>query len=204
MWHLKRAYRETCLCLTCFNCHLYRDGLGVAAQLIALPLKPPASQDNDVADANQDAPNADLVMSHYFSASHISGRRRATSALVCACHSAEKLESADAACLRDDCRRCGFNALWQPMQSKLVYDSPGEKLRRGVCKVWLTSMNWDRIKIGGDGSNSETELRQQQEGTLIQFLDEACQAYSNFTPHCFHIEKSKSADHEYKENAGLA
>ena len=164
---------------------------------MALLLNPP-TQDADVDDADQHSPDAELWKLHDFCASHTSGRRRASSALVCA----EQLEGAHIACLRGDCPRCGFNALWEPVHRKLVYDSPAGKLRQGVCKVWLTTMNWDRIKVGGDGSNSEAELRQQRKGTLIQFLDEAGQAYSNFKPHSFHIQQSRMADHEYKENVG--
>ena len=48
-----------------------------------------------------------------------------------------------------------------------------------------------RIKTGGDGSNSEDDLRQHCEGTLLEFLDEACTAYSNFMPHSFHIDQAK-------------
>ncbi len=31
VWNLKQAYRETCLCRTCFNCRLYREAMGVVS-----------------------------------------------------------------------------------------------------------------------------------------------------------------------------
>ena len=89
---------------------------------------------------------------------------------------------------------CGFSALWYPVRKTLVYDAPAGKLRPEVSKVWLSRIKWDRIKTGGDGSQVEDDLRQQREGTLIEFLDEACTAYSNFTPHSFHIEQAKMAE----------
>ena len=71
----------------------------------------------------------------------------------------------------------------------------------GIDKIWLTKIKWDRIKTGGDGSNSEDDLRQHCEGTLLEFLDEACTAYSNFTPHSFHIDQAKVADRECDQHA---
>ena len=63
------------------------------------------------------------------------------------------------------------------MRKKLVYDSG--KLKPGVSRVWLTVIQWDRIKTGGDGSKSEDDLRQRCEGTLIEFLDQASIAYAS-------------------------
>ena len=196
VWNLKRAFRETCLCRTCFNCRLYREGLAVVAQILALLLKPPPSDDADDAAAEPEPPNADLQRLYDFCASHESGRRRATAELVCA----ESLEKATFTCLRGACR-CGLSGMWKPVRKTLVFDVPAGKLKPGVSKVWLTKIKWDRIKTGGDGSNSEDEMRQQCEGTLIEFLDQASTAYSNFTPHSFHIDQAKVADRECDEHA---
>jgi hypothetical protein len=48
VWNLKKAYRETCLCRTCFNNRLFREGLAVVAKLIEILLLPSASQDAEV------------------------------------------------------------------------------------------------------------------------------------------------------------
>ncbi len=199
VWQLKRAYRQTCLCRTCFNCRLYREGLAVVSQLLALLLKNPVVRDEDdeaaehADEAPEDPPNPDLVKLHAFCASHQTGRRLATSDLVCS----DTLENATARCLQGKCSNCGFRALWMPVRKTLVYDAPpAGKLRTGVSRVWITGMSWDRIKTGGDGSHSEDELRQHREGTVIELLDEACTAYSNFTSHSFHIDQAKVADRE--------
>ncbi len=73
-------------------------------------------------------------------------------------------------------------------------------MRPGVSEVWTTDMIWDSVKTGGDGSKSEDDLRQQHSGTVIAFLDKAMQAHSNFVPHDFHMEQSKTADRECYEN----
>ena len=46
VWNLKKAYRETCLCRTCFNNRLFREGLAVVAKLIEILLLPSTSQDS--------------------------------------------------------------------------------------------------------------------------------------------------------------
>ena len=70
-----------------------------------------------------------------------------------------------------------------------------------MSSVWLTRIQWDHIKTGGDGSNCEDDLRQKREGTVIEFLDETKAAFKNFTPHRYLIEQSKTADHECESNA---
>jgi hypothetical protein len=45
LWNLKKAYRETCLCRTCFNCRLFGQGLTVVVKL--LEIVPPSNQDAD-------------------------------------------------------------------------------------------------------------------------------------------------------------
>jgi len=47
VWNLKKAYRETCLCKTCFNCRLFSEGLAVVAKLLEILLVPPSNQDAD-------------------------------------------------------------------------------------------------------------------------------------------------------------
>jgi hypothetical protein len=86
--------------------------------------------------------------------------------------------------------------VWQRVRKTLVFDSPDGKLRPDVSRVWLTRIQWDLIKTGGDDSNSEDDLRQKREGTVIEFLDETEAAFKNFTPHSYLIEQSKTADHE--------
>ena len=65
-----------------------------------------------------------------------------------------------------------------------------------------TDMIWDSVKTGGDGSKSEDDLRQQHSDTVIPFLDksETMQVHSNFVPHVFHMEQSKTTDRECYEN----
>ena len=36
---------------------------------------------------------------------------------------------------------------------------------------------------------------------MIEFLDETESAFKNFTPHSYHIEQSKTTDHECESNA---
>ena len=203
VWELKRAYRETCLCRTCFNCRLHREGLAVAASILKLLTTPKPSNDADSAPPEPSEEEAErlakLKRLQEFCASHESGRRRATTELVCA----DRLDQAKLACLRGECSKCGFGALWKPVRKTLVYDSPAGKLKPGVSRVWLTKIKWDRIKTGGDGSNSEDDLRQAREGTLIEFFDEVCTAYTNFTPHSFHVDQSKEAARECEMNIAI-
>ena len=198
VWNLKRAYRETCLCRTCFNCRLYREGLAVVAKILELLLTPSGGEADDAppSSSEDDEAAADLKRLHAFCASHQAGRHRATVELICA----SKLEDADAKCLGGKCK-CGMTALWKPVRKRLVFDSPAGKLKPGVSRVWLTKIKWDRIKTGGDGSKSEDDLRQHCEGTLIEFLDQAVSAYSNFTPHSFHISQAKVASLEKHQNS---
>mmetsp|Transcript_47642 Transcript_47642/g.125862 ORF Transcript_47642/g.125862 Transcript_47642/m.125862 type:complete len:691 (-) Transcript_47642:17-2089(-) len=201
VWNLKRAYRETCLCRTCFNCRLYREGLAVVAKILALLLKPSPAADADEGDVSssedEDESTAQLQRLHDFCASHQSGCRRATADLVCA----SSLDQAKSDCLKGKCSKCGLVALWKPIRKTLVYDAPAGKLKPDVSRVWLTMIKWDRIKTGGDGSNSEDDLRQHCEGTLIQFLDQAAQAYTHFLPHSFHIDQAKAASREFDHNS---
>jgi hypothetical protein len=176
VWHLKQAYKETCLCRTCFNCKLYREALWVVSQILALLLKPSSTADTHDTDADEDVCNNNLQRLYDFCVSHQSGRRRKTAELVCA----DTLQDSHSSCLSGQCARCGFAAVWQPVRKTLVYDSLAGKLRPEASRVYLTRIKWDRIRTGGDGSNSEDDLRQQREGTVIEFLDEAQVAYHNF------------------------
>ncbi len=116
--------------------------------------------------------------------------------LVCA----DKFDDAHIKCLQGKCVKCGFKALWMAVRQTLVYDNSGGKLRPDVSEVWLINMIWDSINTGGDGSNSEDDLRKQHEGTVISFMDKAMQAFYNFTPLRIHIEQSKISDRECDQN----
>jgi hypothetical protein len=89
------------------------------------------------------------------------GKRRVITELVCA----DKFDDAHIKCLQGKCVKCGFKSLWMTVRQTLVYDNSGGKLRPDVSEVWLSNMIWDSIKTGGDGSNSEDDLRQQHEDT---------------------------------------
>ena len=120
-----------------------------------------------------------------FCVSQQSGRRKKTAELVCA----PTLQDAQPTCLLGQCALCGFHGgVWQPVRKTLVFDSPPGKLRPDVSRVWLTRIQWDRIKTGGDDSNCEDDLRQKREGTVIEFLDETEAAFKIFTPHSYLIE----------------
>jgi len=66
VWNLKQAYRETCLCRTCFNCRLYREAMGVVSQIIALLFKPSARQDADDACPDEEPCITNLLRLHDF------------------------------------------------------------------------------------------------------------------------------------------
>ena len=96
VWNLKKAYRETCLCRTCFNSRLFREGLAVVSKLIEILLLSSTSQDAEVADAEvaaagpQDEPTSAEVENlealqelHSFCSSCAKGKRRANEKLVC-------------------------------------------------------------------------------------------------------------------------
>jgi len=194
---LKQTYRETCLYRTCFNYRLYREAMGVVSQIIALLVKPSARQDADDACLDEEACSKNLLRLHNFCVSQQSGRHRKTAELVCA----PTLQDAQSTCLLGQCALCGFHGVWQPVRKTLVFDSPAGKLRPDVSRVWLTRIQWDHIKTGGDGSNCEDDLRQKREGTVIEFLDETKTTFKNFTPHSYLIEQSKTTDHEYERNS---
>ena len=84
VWNLKQAYRETCLCRTCFNCRLYRETMGVVSQIIVLLFKTSARQDADDACPDEESCITNLLRLHDFCVSQQSGRRRKTADLVCA------------------------------------------------------------------------------------------------------------------------
>ncbi len=108
-----------------------------------------------------------------------SGRRKKTAELVCA----PTLQDAQPTCLLGQCALCGFHGgVWQPVRKTLVFDSHPGKLRPDVSRVWLTRIQWDRIKTVGDGSNCEDDLRQKREGTVIEFLDETEAAFKTSPP----------------------
>ena len=155
----------------------------MVAKLLALLLAPQPSSDADNAepepDADAKALRDEIQKLHDFcSLPHSS---QMADAMVCA----PCIEDADAKCLRGECG-CGFKALWtKGLRKRLVYANG--TLKPGISRVWLTKMQWDRIKSGGDGSSSEDELRQQCEGTLIECLDAFEPIQDTMTPHRFDI-----------------
>ena len=164
----------------------------MVAKLLSLLLVPPPSDGAD--DAADDwQPDPDVVKLHHFCSltlmDHVGNE------LVCG----GRLQDAKAACVRGDCSCCGFDRLWfKTLRPKLVYDSG--KLKPGVSRVWLTKMQWDRLKTGGDGSSSEDELRQSREGTVIELLDELKLIQDAWIPHRFNIVHAKVAAKECEEN----
>ena len=126
-----------------------------------------------------------------------SGRLRKTAELVCA----PTLQDTKSTCLRGQCALCGLQSVWQPIRKTLVCDFSAGKLRPDVSRVWLTRIQWDRIKTGGDDNNCEDDLGQKREGTVVEFLDEAETAFKNFTPHSYLIDQSKTADDECETNS---
>jgi hypothetical protein len=173
----------------------------VVAKLIEILLLPSSSQNVEV--GQQDEASSAVVEDlaalrelHSFCASCATGKRRANEKLVCA----HNFHDTRQKCLSGKCESCGFKALWMPVRQTVVFEVPAGKLRPGVSEVWTTEMIWDNIKTGGDGSKSEDDLRQQHSGTVIAFLDKSMQAYSNFVPHSFHMQQSKTADCECYEN----
>ena len=122
-------------------------------------------------------------------------------ALVCGvCGSAPRLSAANANCVKQDCSSCGFAQLWtRGLRPKLVHSNG--KLKPGVSRVWLTQMEWDRLKTGGDDSTSEDDLRQRREGTLIDLLDEFEPIQNSWVPHRFLISHAKVVTTELDENS---
>ncbi len=66
VWNLKQAYRETCLCRTCFNCRLYRETMGVVSQIISLLFKSSVRQDDDDACPDEESCITNLLRLHDF------------------------------------------------------------------------------------------------------------------------------------------
>lgn len=85
------------------------------------------------------------------------------------------------------------------MRPKLV-DEYG-KLRPGISRAWLTPIQWECLKTGGDGSSSEDDLRKSCEGTPIELLDRFEPVQKAAVSHCFHIDHDKVATKEMLENA---
>lgn len=193
-WEAIHAYREGCLCRSCFNYRLYREGLALVAKLLSLLLQPPP---NDAAtiigddDATPWQPDPGVQRLHDFCCltlmDHVGNE------LVCA----PCLQDADSKCIRGDCDCCGFT-MWTKLRPKLV-DSFG-KLKPDISKVWLTKMQWDRLKTGGDGSSSEDDLRQARDGTVIELLDELKPIQDAWVPHRFNIVNAKIATRECSEH----
>ena len=196
-WEAIHAYREGCLCRACFNHRCYREALAVVAKLLALILQPPpnSQQADGSSGAVEWQPDLDVKRLHDFC--QLTLMSQVGNQLVCAA----RLEDADAACLRGECPHCGFQQLWtKTLRPKLV-DSFG-KLKPDISRIWLTKMQWDRLKTGGDGSSSEDDLRQARAGTLLELLDEFKPIQDSYIPHRFNIGNAKIAARECDENVG--
>ncbi len=167
-----------------FNCRLVGEGHAVVVNLLEIVIVPPSNQDADDSAGNIHLPDEALQKLYNFCESHMPCKRRVITELVCA----DKFDDTHIKCLQGKCVKCGFKTLWMSVRQTLVYDNSDGKLRPDVSEVWLSNMIWDSIKTGGDGSNSEDDLRHQHEGTVIAFMDKAIQAFYNFTPHRIHIE----------------
>ena len=206
----RKAYRETCLCRSCFNLRCYREALQVLAKILVVLVKASSREDaeGDAEDAEGGAaegsdeadkpepPDPAVVKLLDFCQSCYSGRRRRITELVCA----DQLEDVASDCLKGLCNCCGFAQIWSKgLRPKLV-DAYG-KLRPGISRAWLTPMQWECLKTGGDGSSSEDDLRQSCEGTPIEFLDRFEPVQKGAVGHCFHIDHDKAASQELHENA---
>ena len=102
------------------------------------------------------------------------------------------LADADGTCIHNECAKCGFKTLWSKKLRPKLLDSFG-KLKPGASRVWLTVLQWERVKSGGDGSSSEDDLRQSCEGTLLELLDEFEPVHNKWVPHRHRVGQSKAA-----------
>ena len=192
VWHLKHAYRETCLCRSCFNLRCYREALKVIAEILRALVAPPEA---DSEDASASAPEPTTVALLDFCDARDAGRRRATTEMVCA----DSLDEVELKCVRGECK-CGFARLWSKGARLKLVDAFG-KLRPGVSKMWLHTLQWECLKTGASSSSSEDELRQSREGTIIEYFDALEPVMKQAVSHGFHIDQSKRAGRELHENA---
>lgn len=220
VWELKHAYRETCLCRTCFNHRCYRESLEVVYKILAMLLKSTVEADSapdegDVVVETDDAEGDDaasLISTASMTAANVNPK---LNGLVEHCHSrsdvalrssvtelicADSLDDAAAECIRGECDRCGFGVMWSKGYRKEVVDACG-KLRPGVSPLWLQQIRWNRIKTGGDGSSTEDELRQSCEGTIVKFMDDYEIVATQHVRHRFHIDQSKRAESDFHRNS---
>ena len=119
VWELKHAYRETCMCRTCFNLRCYREALKVAYQILLVLARADegAPDETDVIDeanlqerpdARTPAPDPKLKKLIDFCESS-PGRRGKVTELICA----DNLDDADAKCIRQECPNCpNFHRMW--------------------------------------------------------------------------------------------
>lgn len=216
VWELKHAYRETCLCRSCFNYQCYKEAIKVVHKILVLLLEKleqeGAPDESDAPHANRDdagdvagtvAVMRDTLAStvalsalvDICSRTEVGSRRRVVE-LICA----NDLDAAAAPCVAGDCARCGFGSYWSHGLRPHLVDATG-KMRVGVSSVWSQEITWNRIKTGGDGSNSEDDLRQTCNGSIIKFLDEFESVQNYHVRHGFHIDQSKRAEGDFKRNA---
>lgn len=219
VWELKHAYRETCLCRSCFNYRCYKETLKVVHKILLLLLEKLEQEsvpdESDATHANGNGDEADGAMAvvveqdtpppastmalkalvDFCSRSEVGSRKRVAE-LICA----NEMDAAIAPCILGECARCGFGAIWsRGLRPHLV--DPSGQIRLGVSSVWTQEINWSRIKSGGDGSNSEDDLRQTCNGSIIKFLDQFESVQKYHVRHGFHIDQSKRAEGDFRRNA---
>lgn len=210
VWELKHQYRQTCLCRSCFNYRCYKEALIVVHGILAVIQSSLVSeQEPDESDlpANMEVEHA--------SASTAPEKGNATiMELVSLCekvptHSTAAMSSllcsgcfktAAATCVRGDCERCGFAKLWSSGVRKEILDADGN-LRANSSQIWRQELQWHRIRTGGDGSNSEDDLRQTREGSVVKFLDEFEEVQKHQVRHSFHIQHAKAAESDFARNS---
>lgn len=219
VWELKHAYRETCLCRSCFNMRCYREALKVVHKILVLIMQraqdasaPDESELSGAGEEESGVGDTLLGAQHSTLETHSkrverlldfcegadAQRREKLTRLVCA--NSDSFNHVTARCVRGECLKCGFSQLWSRSLKKDLVDARGE-LKAGVSKVWVQDIEWSRIKTGGDGSSSEDELRQHRSGTVIQFLDEFEPVQQQHLRHSFHIDQCKDAEADFSCNS---
>lgn len=213
-WHLKRAYRETCVCRCCELFRLYAEGCNTVAEVLA-PLIPSTDEcdadDIDIVDdadeesgeqaTSDPAPVAELARLVAFC--KLTSKSKMAEKLICS----GDLQKADMECLQNKCRACGLKQFWSGstgMRPKLV-DGAG-KLKQGISPVWQSTMKWETLKSGkstpSDGSAADEKdgLRERKEGTLIQFLDDFQAVSMKFPAHKYLVADVRRATTQRDQN----
>lgn len=188
-WNLKKAYRETCLCRCCELFKLYLTALNVVGDALTPLLDESTAELNN--DSDDDEANVD-EQAHEATRKNLDSlvqflkyehKSEMVNHLVCqGC-----VETAKPECVKGECDRCGFKALWWPVRETLV-DGSGN-LINGASAVWQHKVRYEVLKSGGsspsDGSPSDERdtLRERKEATLIELLDEFDKVSTLFPAH---------------------